>query len=97
MKRRTVGLIEGCWQGRSDLTITPQAKMVAIANAAMPSVVTRVMRIANALLPGPGAESASEEHKGFQSTSELSPSWLTRLSDKASDRNNETFHRRLAG
>jgi len=55
------------------------------------------MRIANALLPGVGAESASEEHKGFQSTSELSPSWLTRLSDKASDRNNETFQRRLAG
>jgi len=90
-------IVNACRLGRPDLVITPHAKMAAIANAVVPSVVTQVMRIANALLPGVGAESASEEHKGFQSTSELSPSWLTRLSDKASDRNNETFQRRLAG
>ncbi len=90
-------IVNACRNGRVDLTITPQASLMAIANAVLPSLVTRAMRIANALLPGPGAESPSEEHKGFESRSALSPSLLTRLSDKASDRNNETFHRRLAG
>jgi NAD(P)-dependent dehydrogenase (short-subunit alcohol dehydrogenase family) len=90
-------IVEACRRGRPDLTITPQAKVIAMANAIMPALMVRAMRIANALLPGPGAESASEEHKGFESTSELSPSLLTRLSDNAADRNNETFHRRLAG
>jgi NAD(P)-dependent dehydrogenase (short-subunit alcohol dehydrogenase family) len=90
-------IVEACRQGRPDLTITPQAKVIAMANAIMPSVLVRAMRIANALLPGPGAESPSDEHKGFESTSELSPSLLTRLSDRAADRNNETFQRRLAG
>jgi hypothetical protein len=89
--------VEACRRGRPDLTITPQAKMAAMANAVVPSLVAKVMQIVNVLLPGPGPESASTEHKGFDSTSELSPSLLTRLSDKASDRNNETFQRRLAG
>jgi short-subunit dehydrogenase len=96
-RRAAQKIVNACRQGRPELTISPQAKMVAMANAIIPSVVTQIMRITNALLPGTGAESASEEHKGFQCTSELSPSWLTRLSDKASDRNNETFQRRLAG
>jgi short-subunit dehydrogenase len=90
-------IVEACRRGRMDVIITPQAKMAAMAKAVMPSFVTKVMRIANLLLPGPGPESASQERKGFESTSELSPSILTRMSDKAADRNNETFQRRLAG
>ncbi len=53
-------IVEACRRGRPHLTITPQAKLVAMGNVVMPSLVTRGMRIVNALLPGPGAESASQ-------------------------------------
>jgi len=89
-------IVEASRRGQPDLTITPQAKAMAMANAIVPSAVVAAMRIAAALLPGNGADAASEEHKGFESTSRLSPSLLTRLSDKAADRNNETFHRGVA-
>jgi len=89
-------IVEASRRGQPDLTITPQAKAMAMANAIVPSAVVAAMRIAAALLPGNGADATSEEHKGFESTSRLSPSLLTRLSDKAADRNNETFHRGVA-
>jgi hypothetical protein len=88
-RRAARQIVEACRKGRPELTITPQARLAAIANTAFPSIIAQVLRIANYLLPDAGAESSVEEHKGWESTSRWSPSLLTRFADDASVRNNE--------
>jgi hypothetical protein len=42
----------------------------------------------NRLLPGPGGIGEASA-RGYESESDLAPSWLTALSDRAAMRNNE--------
>jgi NAD(P)-dependent dehydrogenase (short-subunit alcohol dehydrogenase family) len=95
-RRAAAQIVEACRAGRAEITITPQARIAAVANAIAPSAVGHALRTANYFLPHSGLESPSEEHKGFESTSRWSPSLLTRFADRASARNNETFQRGLA-
>ena len=95
-RRAARQIIRACRKGRAELTITPQAQLAAVANAAFPSVVSQALRAANSFLPDGGVESSSLEHKGWESTSRWSPSLLTRFADDASVRNNEDFQRRQA-
>jgi short-subunit dehydrogenase len=95
-RRAARQIVRACRKGSAELTITPQARVAAIANAAFPSVVTKAVQAANSFLPGGGEESSSQEHKGWESTSRWSPSFLTRFADDASVRNNEVFQRRQA-
>jgi NAD(P)-dependent dehydrogenase (short-subunit alcohol dehydrogenase family) len=90
-------IVRACRKGRADLTITPQARAAAVANAAFPNAVSRALQAANSLLPDGGAESSSRERKGWESTSRWSPSLLTRFADCASVRNNEVFQKEQAG
>jgi short-subunit dehydrogenase len=93
--RAAYQIVRACRNGRAELIITPQARVAALANAVLPSIVSRALQTANALLPDPGRELFSEERKGWESTSRWSPSLLTRLADRASEKNNETFQREV--
>jgi NAD(P)-dependent dehydrogenase (short-subunit alcohol dehydrogenase family) len=96
-RRAARQIVAACRKGSPELTITPQAGVAAVANAAFPAVVSKILQVANYLLPRGGAESSLEEHKGFESTSRWSPSLLTRFGDDASVRNNEVFQSRQEG
>jgi NAD(P)-dependent dehydrogenase (short-subunit alcohol dehydrogenase family) len=80
-------IAEACRRGQAELIITPTAKLAAIANAISPSLVTRSLQLTNALLPAPGTNAL--QHSGWESASRWSPSLLTKLADKAIERNNE--------
>jgi NAD(P)-dependent dehydrogenase (short-subunit alcohol dehydrogenase family) len=95
-RRAARQIVRACRTGRAELTITPQARVAAIANTAFPSVVAQALRTANSFLPQ-GELSSDQEHKGWESTSRWSPSFLTRFADDASERNNEVFQRSQAG
>jgi short-subunit dehydrogenase len=95
-RRAARQIVRACRRGRAELTITPQARVAAIANAAFPSVVTKAVQAANSFLPDGGGDFSPQEHKGWESTSRWSPSLLTRFADDASVRNNEVFQRRQA-
>ena len=92
-RRAARQILRACRNGSAELTITPQARVASIANAAFPTLMTQALRAANSLLPEAGAECSFQEHKGWESTSRWSPSLLTRFADNASVRNNEVFQR----
>lgn len=87
--RAAAQIVRACRYGDPELVITPHARLAIIANALAPSIVARSMQVMNRLLPGVGPSSGHEARSGWQSPSRWAPSWLTRLSDRASARNNE--------
>ncbi len=81
-------IIAACRKGDAELIISPQAKLAAKFNALFPELTAEMLVLANRILPSAGG--IGENHAlGKDSTSSLSPSFLTALSDKESYRNNE--------
>jgi NAD(P)-dependent dehydrogenase (short-subunit alcohol dehydrogenase family) len=87
--RAAAKIVHACRYGDPELVITPQAKLAIVADAVAPSLVARSMQLMNWLLPGAGSPLGQEARSGWQSPTRWAPSWLTRLSDRASARNNE--------
>ena len=87
-RRAARQIIEACRHGDAELIITPSARMAVLLNAVSPGTMARVMAFGNGLLPLPG-DGGSEARSGWQSVSQLAPSALTKLSDRASVENNE--------
>ncbi|HKI01686.1 MAG TPA: SDR family NAD(P)-dependent oxidoreductase [Thermoanaerobaculia bacterium] len=88
-RRAARRILEACRYGEPSLTLTPQAKAAAIANAVVPNLTARLLELADRFLPGPNGEDGQEARPGWQSTSRWAPSVLTRLSDEAAVENNE--------
>jgi hypothetical protein len=89
-RRAARRILEACRYGEPTLTLTPQAKAVAIANTVAPNLVARLLELTTRLLPGPSDSGDGEEARpGWQSTSRWVPSLLTRLADEAAVENNE--------
>jgi NAD(P)-dependent dehydrogenase (short-subunit alcohol dehydrogenase family) len=82
-------IIDACRHGDPELTITPQARLMAIANDLLPGLVAGVMALTNRLLPGPTSPQGDQAKTGWESQSAVAPSVLTRLSDRATVENNE--------
>lgn len=81
-------IIEACRAGKSEAIISVQAELAAKMNALFPEMVSAVSGLINQILPGKGG--IGEEHAtGKESTSFISPSFLTANIDSASARNNE--------
>jgi NAD(P)-dependent dehydrogenase (short-subunit alcohol dehydrogenase family) len=90
-ERAATRILEACRRGEAEVVLTLQAKLVARLAGVAPGLVANLMGVVNALLPGPGGIGPARA-RGSESESSLSPSWLTRLSDRAAQRNNETVH-----
>jgi NAD(P)-dependent dehydrogenase (short-subunit alcohol dehydrogenase family) len=81
-------IVEACRRGNAELIISPQAKLAAKANALFPELTADIAALANKFLPSAGG--IGEKYAlGKESTSAVSPSFLTALADKESYRNNE--------
>ncbi|MBV8098461.1 MAG: hypothetical protein JOZ31_04825 [Verrucomicrobia bacterium] len=76
---------------RSDLTVTVPARFAVVAHAVFPNMVARVMKIVARLLPAMPAQGGDEAHTGWESQSRLSPSFLTALADRATEKFNERW------
>ncbi len=81
-------IIEACRNGDSELIISPQAQLAAKMNALFPELVSGISGLVNQILPGKGGIGTGHA-TGKESTSFISPSFLTANIDKASVRNNE--------
>jgi NAD(P)-dependent dehydrogenase (short-subunit alcohol dehydrogenase family) len=95
VERAAVGIIDAIRYGRTQLTLTPQAKAAALANTVAPGLVGTLLGLVNRLLPRNGGIH-TRLAKGIDSQSFLSPSVLTTLGDRAARRNNELNGRPLA-
>ncbi len=81
-------IIEACRKGQAELIISPQAILAAKVNALFPELTAEVLGLVNRILPSVGGI-GEQLVPGKESTSFISPSVLTTLSDRQSYRNNE--------
>ena len=75
-------IIEACRRGDAEVLFPITARLAAVANAVAPTATSALLGAVDWLLPGPGKR-PQERHRGAESQSWLSTSWLTRLGDSA--------------
>ncbi len=81
-------ILEACRAGKSEAIISAPAQLAAKMNSLFPELVSGISGLVNRILPGKGG--IGENHAtGKESTSFISPSFLTANIDKASKENNE--------
>jgi short-subunit dehydrogenase len=81
-------IIEACRRGDAEVLFPLITRLAAVANAVVPGFTADLLGAVDRLLPGPGARPQGR-YKGAESQSWLSPSWLTRLGDRAARRYNQ--------
>jgi short-subunit dehydrogenase len=74
--------------GDPEVLLSLPTKAAVWFHGLFPGLTADLMALTNRLLPAPGGI-GSARAKGRESESALSPSWLTTLSDRAAERNNE--------
>ncbi|HZI09732.1 MAG TPA: SDR family oxidoreductase [Myxococcus sp.] len=79
-------IIEACRRGDAEALVGMPAKMVAVGRALAPNLTATVAAWVTRFLP---QDSTPERFTGKQSETPLSESWLTELSRRAAERNNE--------
>jgi short-subunit dehydrogenase len=82
-------ILEACRYGKAEITITPQARLLRLANGIFPTIVAETLGLVNRLLPSSREIVGDDPKEGWQSGSLLAPSLLTRPADRAAARNNE--------
>lgn len=88
-RRAARQVLEACRYGDPRLIITLPARLLHLANAVLPRATAVGTAVAARLLPSP-VETETPLQTGWDSKSRVAPSLLTRLSDRATMRNNES-------
>ena len=81
-------ILDACENGRAELVVSAPAKAAVLFDQLFPEVSSEVLATAARLLPGPGAN-GKNKHKGKESSSRISNSWVTLLTRRAALNNNE--------
>jgi len=81
-------ILAACRRGQPSLTLTFAARAAVLGNALAPNLTGYLMKFANRFLPGAGGEEGNKSRAGSQ-LRRLTPEWLTRLADRATEKNNE--------
>jgi NAD(P)-dependent dehydrogenase (short-subunit alcohol dehydrogenase family) len=88
-RRAARKIVDAGRRGTPHLTITPQARLAAIADRLMPNTFARMMALSARLLPAPAGTSGDEAWTGAEAKSGALPRAVTVLADRAAVRNNE--------
>jgi len=81
-------ILAACRRGQPSLTLTFAARGAILGNALFPNLTGYMMKIINRCLPGAADEAGNESRAGAH-VPRLTPRWLTRLADGATQKNNE--------
>ncbi len=81
-------IIDAFKRGDAEVVLTIQAKLAVLFHGLFPGLTADILGAVNSLLPAPGGI-GSARAKGKESESNLAPSWLTALSDRAAEENNQ--------
>lgn len=81
-------IVEACINGDAELVLGLPAKIVTGFHGVFPALTQELMELMNLLLPAPGGI-GTERAYGRESQSNLSPSWLTLLTEKAARAHNQ--------
>jgi short-subunit dehydrogenase len=82
-------ILEACRYGKAELTITPQARLLQIANSLFPNITAEVIGLISRGLPSTRPGEGDALKRGWQSRSFIAPSVLTRTADRVIRRNKE--------
>lgn len=81
-------IVAACRRGNAEVLFPIHARVAAVVNAIAPGLTASALAAVDRMLPG--ADGASPgRRKGAESQSQLSPSWLTRLGDRAAKKYNQ--------
>ena len=81
-------IIAGCRRGDAEVLFPFPARIAAVVNAVAPNLTAGVLAAVDGLLPGTDGQKTGRR-KGADSQSWLSPSWLSRLGDRAARKYNQ--------
>ncbi len=81
-------IIDACRYGDAEVVLSLPGKLAALANGVAPGLVSDISGWVNRLLPGPGGI-RQQAARGWESESNVAPSWLTTLTERAARENNE--------
>src|SRR5881397_2777845 len=81
-------ILAACRRGQPSLTLTFAARGAILGNALFPNLAGYMMKIVNRFLPGAGGKEGNKSQAGSQ-LRRRTPEWLTRLADRATNKNNE--------
>ena len=87
-------ILAACRRGQPSLILTFAARAAILGNALFPNLTGYAMKFANRLLPGPGGEEGNKSRAGSQ-LRRLTPERLTKLADRATEKNNEVSRKPL--
>lgn len=87
-ERAACQILEACRRGRAQLIIGAHVKAAILLNEIWPSGTSTLLSALDRMLPGENS-GTGEARMGHERQSSLSPSWLTRLNEKAAWKNNE--------
>ena len=90
VERAAREIIEALSAGEAGRVLSLPAKLGALAHGLFPGFTAEVLGLVNRCLPSVQGNEGDVRLKGEDSVSALSPSWLTRLGDRAARRNNQT-------
>ena len=82
-------IIEACRYGQAEIVITPQARLLRLANSLFPRLMAETLALVNRALPRTGGRKGDNAKRGSESRSPIASSVLTHLADRAAVRNNE--------
>ena len=89
-------IVDAAARGRSEIVLTPQAKLLALAHGLAPGTVTDILGIANRFMPGTGNHDP-QRYTGKESETPVTRSFLTKLGRAAGRRLNQHPERGPAG
>jgi NAD(P)-dependent dehydrogenase (short-subunit alcohol dehydrogenase family) len=81
-------ILAACRRGDAEALFPIPARIASVVNAIAPGLTSDVLALVDRFLPEP-SDRARGRHLGAESQSWLSPSWLTRLGDRAARHNNQ--------
>jgi NAD(P)-dependent dehydrogenase (short-subunit alcohol dehydrogenase family) len=86
-------IVAACRRGDAEVLFPLPARLAAVVNAAAPGLTADALSLVDRMLPGPG-RGPSGRRKGVESQSWASPSWLSRLGDRAARKYNQVATRK---
>jgi NAD(P)-dependent dehydrogenase (short-subunit alcohol dehydrogenase family) len=81
-------IVAACIRGDAEIVLSGPAKFAVKVNALLPGVTSDILSVVNELLPS-ADPSEKKVRTGSQSFSDVSPSWVTTLNERAAESNNE--------
>jgi NAD(P)-dependent dehydrogenase (short-subunit alcohol dehydrogenase family) len=87
-RRAARQIVNACICGDAEVVLSVPAKVAVKLHSLLPGLATDLLGLINVLLPPPGGI-GSGVRTGKESTSSVSPSWITTLNERAAQENNQ--------